>query len=903
MKHLLIIEDDKVDQLAFERYATTHEFAFSYQVVIVTGTGSEEVAVNALKKGAFDYLIKDIDGYYLKTLEITVKNAITRFNAQNELNKYHKKLEELVEERTLKLEKEIIVRKNAEKNLKKLTVAVEQSSVMILITDLNANIEYVNPKFTEVMGYTLEEIKGKTPNILKSGHHPQSFYKNLWNTIKKGESFSCEMKNIKKDGSFLWENANITSIKSKQGKIINYLKIAEDITEKREINFALKESEQQLSDAEAIAQMGSFDLNISTQEGFCSNNFYSITQIPIKKPLHFKEWRKLMHPDDVKTNDIVLEESIKSGHYHHEFRIFTKKTKQLKWIQGVGKIEINTDDNVKHFKGIIQDITSAKKQELLKNVIYDIAKDSNLDNSLYEILKIVQKQLGKLLDTTNFYVGLLNKEKNTIELPFMADEKDSFKEIPATNSLTSYVLKTKKSLLINKIELAKLIEEGVIKTTGTLPEVWLGVPLEINQKLIGLLAVQNYTNSKAYSEEDKELLEFVSSQISHSIHRKKQEEDLFLALEKATESDRLKTAFLQNISHEVRTPMNGILGFTDLLKNPDLTSEKQQKYIEIITKSSNRLLNTLNDLMDISKLETGQVKITKTEMVVCDELNQIQGLLKFDAKEKGLKLVLDPPNFNNELKIITDNSKLNAILTNLVKNAIKYSFEGVINFGCKERQNYLEFYVNDQGIGIAKSRQKAIFDRFVQADIEDVDVHEGAGLGLSISKSYVEMLGGKLWVKSKVGEGSQFYFKIPKTSVSEKVLKPEKKHIKKLSFENLKVLITEDEIYAYSYLDILLTNLNATTLHAENGKEAIEMVKNNPDIDLILMDIKMPVMSGIAATKEIRKFNKDVIIIAQTAYALQGDKEKTLQAGCNDFISKPIKSKKLNELLKHYFKN
>lgn len=237
--------------------------------------------------------------------------------------------------------------------------------------------------------------------------------------------------------------------------------------------------------------------------------------------------------------------------------------------------------------------------------------------------------------------------------------------------------------------------------------------------------------------------------------------ELEKAREKAEESDRLKSAFLANMSHEIRTPMNGILGFARLLKKPKLTGEEHEMYIRIIEQSGDRMLNIINDLIDISKIESGQMEVSVSEAKINEQIEYIYSFFKPEAEKKGLQISFKNPLPAEESVIQTDREKIYAILTNLVKNAIKYTHEGAIEFGYKEKRNYLEFYVIDTGIGIAHNKQQIIFDRFVQADLSLSSQYEGAGLGLSITKAYVEMLGGKIWVKSEEQKGSKFYFTIP----------------------------------------------------------------------------------------------------------------------------------------------
>ncbi len=386
--------------------------------------------------------------------------------------------------------------------------------------------------------------------------------------------------------------------------------------------------------------------------------------------------------------------------------------------------------------------------------------------------------------------------------------------------------------------------------------------------------------------------------------RKMAEKNLKAALEHAQESDRLKSAFLTNMSHEIRTPMNGILGFVDLLNTPELSDSKRTEFTNIINMSSGRLLNTINNLIDLSKIEAGQVKISNSMICLNKLFNELYVFFDREVKAKGLSLISSPP--ENQITIFTDNDKLYGILVNLIKNAIKYTEKGSITFGYNIKNDFIEFFVEDSGIGVPEYKQKAIFDRFVQADIGDTRAFEGSGLGLSIAQAYVEMLGGEIWMKSTEGKGTKFIFTIPAIFGENKKNTSDQEISELLSakntFKNTVLLIAEDDTVASSYYQIILQNKFKQIFHAENGKKAVEIYKKNPDIDIILMDIKMPEMDGYEASREIKKLNKDVIIIAQTAYAFKDDREKEFKAVYDDYIVKPIKKDYLIEKLKLHVK-
>jgi len=369
------------------------------------------------------------------------------------------------------------------------------------------------------------------------------------------------------------------------------------------------------------------------------------------------------------------------------------------------------------------------------------------------------------------------------------------------------------------------------------------------------------------------------------------------AKEKAEESDQLKTAFLQNMSHEIRTPMNAIIGFSNLLETPGLTKEKHKNYTSIIINSTNYLLSIVNDILTISSLETKQEKLDIKPVVINNIIVELQSIFQQQSSNQKISFYAKQTLTDKGSEVYTDNTKVTQILTNLITNALKFTHEGYIEFGYNLQDNELEFYVKDSGIGINADVQDKIFDRFRQADLSISKKYGGTGLGLSISKGFAELLGGKIWVESEVGKGSTFYFTIPYKPVHEN----NKKNSKSKQNKNVKtILIAEDEEFNYLLIEALLKDQGLNLIRCKDGKETVEICKSNPKIDLVLMDIKMPVIDGYSAAKLIKEFRPKLPIIAQTAYALDQEIEKYSDTAFDNYITKPLKEGNLLKIIKLY---
>jgi len=381
---------------------------------------------------------------------------------------------------------------------------------------------------------------------------------------------------------------------------------------------------------------------------------------------------------------------------------------------------------------------------------------------------------------------------------------------------------------------------------------------------------------------------------------KQAKEDLIKAKEKAEESDRLKTAFLNNISHEIRTPMNAICGFSNLLNKPNLTAEKRSDFTSIIQESSNQLLSIVTDIVTISTIETKQERVNIEKVSINSILNELLTIFEPQAVTKNLNLRLNMQLPDLQSVVYTDKTNINQILSNLLLNAIKFTNTGSVEFGYILKDLNLEFYVADTGIGIKKEACEKIFERFIQAD-ETIHVnYGGTGLGLSIVKGYVELLDGKIWVQSELDKGSTFYFTIPYNLATETVETNTIQFAKNLNCGT--ILVAEDEEYNFLYIKALLADLDLQLIHTKDGKETVDFFMANSNIDLILMDIKMPIMTGDEATKIIKELNPNLPIVALSAYALEHERTK-YEVLFDDYIVKPINEENLKQKIMKYINN
>jgi signal transduction histidine kinase/CheY-like chemotaxis protein len=438
-----------------------------------------------------------------------------------------------------------------------------------------------------------------------------------------------------------------------------------------------------------------------------------------------------------------------------------------------------------------------------------------------------------------------------------------------------------------------------IESLGQANETY-GITFERGGELYGTATIITLGESRL---EDPKVIEGFVFQCSIALYRQQVETELRNAKKEAEESDRLKSAFLANMSHEVRTPMNGIMGLAHLLANPDIDSETQQEYVNLILNSGNVLISLLDDIMDVSRIEAKQVVASKEDFNLNELMRELHGFFSTELEVMGKKVLelsykvaLD----DDDAVIHTDRVKLRQIMVNLLSNSLKFTETGRIEFGYQLQQdNSLLFYVSDTGIGISTDKQKQIFERFVQADDSLSRHFGGSGLGLSICKGFVDLLGGKIWVDSAPSKGARFYFTIPDVNKSPKTAErmadsrdgePASGSLtaSDRNWQDKTILIVEDDHINYQLLEVVLKRTGVNLLHAVTGMDAVRFCQEQPKIDLVLMDVQLPEMNGFEAIRLIKQSQPDIPIIVQTANSLNEEKTRADEAGCQGFMTKPI---------------
>ncbi len=894
---LLDIIMPELDGFEVCRLLKDNESTWNIPVLMLTSRTDSESRVKGLNMGADAFLSKPIIASEL----VAQLNVMSRIkDAEDKLRAEKENLEGIVLRRTLALTE----------SEEKYHSLFSSANDAVFIMQKGIFIE-CNPKTLELFGCKENEIIGFSPIGFSPEYQPDgslSSQKALEKikAANKGETQFFEWLHQQKDGTPFDAEVSLNKINLSGGEYVHA--VVRDITQRKQTERKLRESKGRFK-----------KLSNLTFEGIIIHD----RGIVVDVNRSFLEMLGYNHKEIIGKNIIDLAVEKK---YHRIIieNIIKRSTKPYEAI-GIRKdgskfpVEIESrnvyDENKDRRVTAIRDITERKRAEQIQKLLFNISNQVNINQSINKLIAYIHIELGELIDTSNFYIALYDEKTNQISLPFFADEKDDYESFPAGKTLTKYVIDTKKTLIGTKEIIKKLVESGDVESIGEDAEIWIGVPLKIEGNVIGVLAVQSYTNEKAYNESDIKMLEFVSGQISLTLHRTKTLEDLKAALEKATESDRLKSVFLATMSHELRTPLNSIIGFSELI-DTEMSLDIIFELTNTIHLSGLHLLRIVEDLFEITLIESGEIEIEKEDVelhTIIDIVNDTFNEAKQILNKNHIAINLQIPSEDQKMIIHTDINRLNQILYNLINNALKFTEEGEITFGVnhnsKEKTDFLIFSIKDSGIGIAKEKHELIYETFKQVEDAHNRKYGGTGIGLTIARKLLGKLGGEIWLESELGKGSTFYFKIPagtngtsnflsaKPDIEEE--KPDKEIEWSSATKKNTILIVEDDKPSLELLNIILQNSGFTVISAINGKIAVQLCKDNPEIDLVLMDMNMPVMNGFDATIEIKKFRPKLPIIAQTAFAFKEDREKTVAAGCVDFISKPIKKELLLEKINH----
>ena len=778
-----------------------------------------------------------------------------------------------------------------------------------IIWDLDFKILDWNKSAERIFGYKASEVVGKINADLLTPPYLMEEMKKLRETsFVEDRTFRNTNENITKNGDIIICDWYSVTLKDSQNKRIGSACLIDDITERVNSKILLEKSEKKYRDifeksvdAVMILKEGLFvDCNESTLRIFGYNSKEDLLKL---HPSQISPKEQPEGDNSFQKAEDVMKIALENG--SNRFRWYHKRKNGQVFPAEVSLTKIEEYNNKPTIHAVVKDITERVKKETLEGVLYNISKAALTIEDFNEFSIFIKNELHKIIDTTNFYIALYNKDNDIISLPYVVDEKDDTIEFPAKQSLTGHVIKSKRPLLVNEEYHKKLIKSGIIEMVGKPTKIWAGAPLKIQNEVFGAIVVQSYRDEKAYNFNDLQLLEFVANQISVSIQNKNAENELKNALIKAQESDRLKSAFLANMSHEIRTPMNGIIGFSELFLDTNLSESERKDYAKIVINSSNQLLSIVNDILDISKIEAGVVQLNYSNVNVNQLLDSLCAFYTPITKESRLALTCVKGLSDNDCMIKIDKTKLHQILTNLLSNALKFTEKGSIELGYQLKNQNLEFYVKDTGIGIDKKLHTKIFDRFIQADLDLNKQKKGTGLGLAISKKFIELFKGEMWLESD-NRGTKVFFTVPYNQVKKPIINTViEKEIKKItnnSNKEITLLIAEDEEYNMLYIKELFSATDYKIIEAVNGIEAVNFALKNPEIDMVFMDIKMPQMNGNEAMVEIKKIKPTLPIIALSAFAMESDKENALNKGFDAYLTKPIDRKKLFKLI-HQFSN
>ncbi|MHC9540676.1 MAG: PAS domain S-box protein [Vulcanimicrobiota bacterium] len=768
--------------------------------------------------------------------------------------------------------RDITQQRKSEEQIRKLSRVVEESPVFVVITDTEGTIEYVNASFLKRTGYTHDEVIGLNPRIVKSGLHSGEFYRELWETILSGKEWSGQICNRAKNGERYWEKAYIIPIIDEKGAISNFVGIKEDITEQRKITRAIEESEERLNYAQELASMGSWELDVVTGRVSWSRNYYRlIGEDPSRPPLSLEEMKQRIHPDDRELFELELQDmEQKQSPGKMIFRLIMHGG-NIKWIRA-NIVPQFDGSRLVSVRGISLDITDRMENEA------EIRK-LNMAIEQSPVVFLINDLDGIITYVSPAFLSLTGYSSDEIRGKHVS------------------ILRAEKTNDALYDDLRQTVQAG-----RTWHAEWFG------RKKNGEEYPERVTISPILDEKGR-MVSCLSIKEDLTIQKKAQHEQI--ARQAAEQANRAKSVFLANMSHEIRTPLNAIIGFSQILKRNAALPENQREQVQTILRSGEHLLSLINDVLDLSKIEAGHMRLINADFCLDDLLNSLETMFRLRVRDKGLQLIVERhgsvPGFVN-----ADEGKLRQVLINLLGNAIKFAKKGSITarFRVEEVPDFdakycleeagclhLKVEIEDTGPGISDEDLAHIFESFHQS--EAGREAGGTGLGLTISRNLIEMMGGSIAVESRLGEGSIFRFHVPvkrgqiitsqrEDAFSENIvgLKPDT--------GPFRILAVDDNIDNLNLLQAILEPLGFQMKTAVNGLDGLNtFMEWSPHA--VLMDMRMPVMDGYEAIRKIKSTLKGrvTLVIALTASAFEEQKDRVMATGANDYLRKPFQREAL----------
>ncbi len=722
----------------------------------------------------------------------------------------------------------------------------------------------------EVTGYKPEELLGnklKSFNDLILEDDRDYVHKEVQNALKNRKHYEVTYRIITRSNDIRWVWDKGEGLFRLDGKLEFLEGFITDITQRKNTEEALKESRHLFETLAKTSPVGIFRTQLDGLTTYVNPRWQELSGLTFEQSLGMN-WLNAVHPDDRK----FLERKWKSDVTRQsesiaEYR-FLRTDGTIRWVMG-NSIPERIENEIIGYIGTITDITAhhnteeslRKSEEKYRRIfenVQDVYYETSIDGKIIEV--------SQSIETLSRY--------NYKDSDLIGRSMYDFYSDPQERQNITEELRKKGS--VTDFEVTLKSHDGSV------------YPCSISAKLL----FDEHGNP-----------EKIIGSMRDITDRKNASDALRIAKEKAEMSDRLKTDFLNNISHEVRTPLNGILGFAEILSLQDLSPEEKKESYTMLFESSNRLLNTITNYMDISLITSGSLTINKKKFPLTPVLKKLFESFRPVCLSRNLELFIDIPQPCIDYEVNSDPEICRKIMTHFLDNAVKFTEKGSIHFGFNMNDGHLELYVKDTGVGINSDSFSIIFDRFVKESHGPYSLTEGSGLGLSIAKGMSDAIDGKITLESKPGAGSCFFLSLPENNCSEIIVHKSSGTEPQKSITNHPIIVAEDDSTNFYYLNALICKeTRRQILHALNGEEAVALYKANPDVELILMDIKMPKMDGFEATRQIKLINKNVTIIAITAYAMSGDEDRVIAAGCDGYLSKPINRdnlmKKIGEFIK-----